>query len=449
MNDFLSKLLAGLPQQEPRDMFQNDAYLDPKQLPSPMMSPLQSTQKEVQQPQTTVNPVVQAAIKKIQNKQPVAPAKQNAPEMPEITEEAPAQKSIDLQSLLSSTDELSKAQDDSRDMMSKLLMVKGANQIGAALARQKADDNYVKDFMDLAKAKPQDILTKNKEAREASRFNIDQKKLLFELGDKEKENDPNSDVSKAFREYAKSYVAQAGSSIKIDDRLSMADLQKQMGIIGNAVSAKMAQDARKEVMAMTASAKQEATAEKQSMKNLDFAERQHDRITKSDAYKKITNAEEQLQAAQAALDNPSGVKDIDVLYRVVRGFDPNSAVREGEISLAQQGVSLKQQLELKMSKLGDKPRVIPPEFIKQVLELAKMNKVVAQKQYNRNIGGIIKNAQQRGLSEEDLSMLDPLRDMEQVSSPSQTDPRIDAFMKKNNISNREEAIKILKEAGKL
>ena len=46
MNDLLKKLMAGLPQAEPQDMNENDPYLAPNVLPSPLMSPLESLQKE-------------------------------------------------------------------------------------------------------------------------------------------------------------------------------------------------------------------------------------------------------------------------------------------------------------------------------------------------------------------------------------------------------------------
>lgn len=453
MNDFLSKLLAGLPKKEPQDMFENDSYLNVNQLPSPLMSPIQSTQLEstqspvevIQQP-VQPNPVVQAAIKKLQNKQIPQPVNN----VPEIQEEV--RKPIDLQELLTSTDELSKAQDESRDIMSKLLMVKGANQIGAALARQKPDDNYVKDFMDLAKAKPQDILTKNKEARDASRFNIDQKKLLFELGDKERENDPNSDVSKAFREYARSYVEQAGSTIKIDDRLSMADLQKQMGIIGNSISAKMAQDARKEAMAMNTSAKHEATKEKQDIKNLDYLERMNKQMRESDGFKAAKISDGIVTSLEDALKNPSAIKEIAATYESVKSLDPSSAVREAEVGLLQQGLSLREKLEALKSKATSNPRIYGNEFLKKMKEYAEFKRELSKRLYEKEFAASKNLAKKKGLSDQDIEDLDPMTYMKNSQSQAtqpESDPRIDAFMKKNNISNREEAIKILKQAGKL
>jgi hypothetical protein len=322
----------------------------------------------------------------------------------------------------------------------------------------KADNNLLSNFRDLAGNKVTNVKEQRTAIKEDERAISDkrkdaiaEKKALMELGDKEKENDPNSDVSKAYREYMLSYAQAANLPVKISDNMSMADLQKTTGILGNIVSAKMAQDARRDNMILSREANASNKIEKQSMKNLDFAERQHDRITKSEPYKKMTTAEEQYVSAMSALKDPSGVKDIDVLYRTVRGFDPNSAVREGEIGLAQQGVSLKAVLENQMSRLGNNPRVIPKEFIEQVVKLAEVNRQVAQKQYGRHVDGIKKNALQRGLGEQDLDMIDPMMmNPVDMKPPSiENDPRVDNFMKKNNITDRKEAVKILKAAGKI
>ena len=473
MNDLLKKLMAGLPQAEPQDMNENDPYLAPNVLPSPLMSPLESLQKE------NNDRIKMASFEPEEIKaQAPMPSKAIKPALPftqpgedvEIPQDV--KKASSLEEVLANLpgqqkdNELADAQAANQDYIKAILLARAGNKIGSSIAGVKADDKYGQDFADLSNKKVTDLQDRRKSERDMENQNfqrrnqaISEHKSLFELGDKEKENDPNSDVSKAFRDYMRSYAKMANVPVNIDDRMSMSDLQKTTGMLGNIVSAKMAQDARKDNMMLMKSNKEELNKDKNERKNLDFAAQQHDRIIKSDAYK-MTVAEEQYLSAKSALENPSGVKDIDVLYRTVRGFDPNSAVREGEIGLAQQGVSLKAKLSNMMSRLGDKPRVIPPEFIKGVLELAAMNKQLGEKQYKRHLSGVIKNAKARGMADVDMDMIDPLFGQTTESAPinapapqktpvSQDDPRIDAFMKKNNVKDRNEAIKILKEHGKI
>lgn len=478
MNDLLKKLMAGLPQNEPQDMGENDPYLDPKVLPSPLMSPMQSTEMEkITGEPARLRPMefepeqVQVSIPKPSKMNIGLPPTSNAEDVNKLEIPEDAKKTPSLQDILAgmtpkSNDDLANAQRDNQDYIRNILLARAGNKINTSLAEVAPDEKYGQDFIDLSNKKVTDLKDKAKADQESEDQNfkrrnqaISESRALFELGDKEKENDPNSDVSKAFRIYMRSYAKMANVNVNIDDRMSMADLQKTTGMLGNIVSAKMAQDARKDNLALMKGQKDEANKDKIERKNLDFAAQQHDRIIKSDAYKKMTVAEEQYLSAKSALENPSGVKDIDVLYRTVRGFDPNSAVREGEIGLAQQGVSLKAKLSNMMSRLGDKPRVIPPEFIKGVLELAAMNKQLGEKQYKRHLSGVIKNAKARGMNDVDMDMIDPLYGQTTESAPitapaakvqsPDTDPRVDSFMKKNNIKDRNEAIKILKEHGKI
>lgn len=145
---------------------------------------------------------------------------------------------------LNSTPDLSikDAADRKDDLSRNALWLDAANTMANAISRTAPND-VTKGLRDYSSniLKDAETIKDSKEKSERldmdkrSKF-LDEKKAIFELGDKQKENDPNSEVSKAFREYAKSYISQSGLNIKLDDKLSMADLQKQMGIIGNVVS---------------------------------------------------------------------------------------------------------------------------------------------------------------------------------------------------------------------
>lgn len=237
--------------------------------------------------------------------------------------------------------------------------------------------------------------------------------------------DPNSPYSKGLKDYIKkSFGYEIKGDLSADDLKDTflkpiltqyegeegrksREFQKQLQVDALKANAAEKSADRRMQMDMMKDSKLQSQQQKSDMKNLDFASKQHDSILKTDAYKKLSIADEQLTSAESALRDPSGVKDVDVLYRVVRGFDPNSAVREGEIGLAKQAVGLMDSLNQQMSKLGSNPRAVPPQFIEGVKKLAEMNKQIAAKQYNRQMDGVIKNAKKRGLTEDDMSLIDP------------------------------------------
>lgn len=470
MNDFLSKLLAGLPKPPPQDMEENDPYLAPDMLPSPLMSPMQALEQEKMGKKVQLRPFEE---EQIQATAPM-PAKMNTGMPPttnaqdvnklEIPQAVEVKKQATLEELLSnmqgpkSDDELGAAQQGNQDYIRNILMARAANKIGTSIAGVKSDEKYGQDFIDLSNKKVTDLQDKRKSEREMEdqgfqRRNqvISEKKAIFELGDKEKENDPNSDVSKAFREYMRSYASVANVPVKIDDRMSMADLQKTTGMLGNIVSAKMAQDARRDNLKLAQENKKGAKDSKKEIDNLNWADKTAVALTKNPFMANFNKIKQNAMQFDNALKDPSGTADIAALYSYVKFLDSESAVREGEIDLLMRAVGGIDVVKLKMEKAiasGESARVLPKNIIQA---MAKSNEILKKKlatNVSAELSRVEKQAEARGA---DIYTAVPDYDnlKAEVSGAPQEDPRIEAFMKKNNIKDKNEAIKILKGAGKI
>lgn len=464
-DDLLKKLLAGLPQQnELVDQVGNSpAYevapnLAPSNYPSPLRTPQELEQLKIdftnEQPD-----VIQASVPKPTIKPNLPFTNKRSPPVSQ-EESAPIQKKPSLVDFLANMnnvtkdDELAKAQAGSNDMIYKLLMAKGANQIAQGFVNQKNDPNFLNDHLAMAKKPVEDLQARRKSEMEQEdqgfkRKNqvISEQKALFELGDKEKENDPNSDVSKAFREYAKSYVE--GTGLKIDDRLSMADLQKQMGVIGQKVQMKMSQDMRREQLLSAAEQRADATSEKRKEKGLLYG----DKIAKQlePIFDRKDKAERVKKSIQEAIKNPSGFRDIQTIYDFVKNMDPESAVREGEISLAQSTLPMwkKFELDLKGQAQGDVKK-LTPELRSTLAKIADEVVQGINVTLNSKINRQRQVADQLGIDEKywNRTYVPPeLKAVQDEATSNSDDPRIDSFMKKNGIKDRNEAVKILKKEG--
>lgn len=365
-----------------------------------------------------------------------------------------AKSSVDLASLLNSipkevgNDELAKAQRERQDMLSKLLFARGANKIGASIAGVDADKDYLSELgnrADLAVTDAKDRAAEKQKIEEINRArrnqglseinaqetlnnqafnrslqkqdqelqlrnqaiteaktNLDLKKAQMEIGNAELENDGNSEISKTFRQYAKELVSQSGLNVTIPESASYAQLSKQMGVLSNVITTKMAQDARKEMAAEKKADRDLRSSELKNEKSGKFLNQVDQEIKRSDAYKSVKKLNAVQRGIQNAMLNPSSQADIDVLYNFVKLLDQESAVREGEIGLAQQALSIQEKLKVEMSRLGNKPRILSDKFIRDVNNLVGVYSKLSQDQYGRELKTKRSIAERIGIPKEEF-----------------------------------------------
>lgn len=306
-------------------------------------------------------------------------------------------------------DELARLQQETADKNKELLLMKAFNKIGASVGGYKEDTSLLDAVGQLQQQKISDLLGKRQaeRAEEGAQFDFTNKKI--DTKNKQEETDPNSEVSKAYRDQLRSYLKDVGLDIKIPDQLSYAQLQKQFGILSNRVSAKEARDARALERARQNEDKQALKNQKLEEKALDFAYKASGDLEKNAYFKNYNLIRENDQFFKDAINNPSGIKDLGALYKFVKFLDQESAVREGEIDLLLQSVGglakIKQQLERGIS-TGD-ARVLPDSAIKKMYEANEIFKSKAAKNLNSKFSQLEGLAEKRGLAKEDMNLVIP------------------------------------------
>jgi len=165
-----------------------------------------------------------------------------------------------------------------------------------------------------------------------------------QINDKKAKNDPQSEISKMLRKS----LEDIGVNVTGFENVSYSQLEKIYPSLANAAATKVAGDARK----IEAAAKKEEVAQnklnrldlqqqKNAIGHIDFSMRQ---LAKP--YQEYEQGLSQIDSANAIIEKVKtgkitpGTADVTTLYTLVKGLDPNSAVREGEIALSRQAMSL-------------------------------------------------------------------------------------------------------------
>ena len=90
-------------------------------------------------------------------------------------------------------------------------------------------------------------------------------------------------------------------------------------------------------------------------------------------------------------NSANGIKDITVMYQFIKGLDPTSVVRESEVGLMQQAISLYEKMKLGVQKIMD-GRVLNPTLIAQVHEQMQAFFDIAKGELTKVQAGYIRRA---------------------------------------------------------
>jgi hypothetical protein len=262
-------------------------------------------------------------------------------------------------------------------------LLKAGQTIGSALAYNKPDYSVADSLNQQAGQDVQNVTQKMKSHKDQIGLN-DEKTL----------RDPTSDVSKAFRQT----LAKLG--ISHTEKTTAWDA-KAMGI--NPQNLLM----------------QDRALEKQ-MKMLDAKGRKETDSFVTGAQKTLLKPYKEYQkvaTAKASLDGylkgePSGPKDVAILYDFIKGLDPESAVKEGEIELGKSAMSLMEQYGIKAKKLTNSD-VLSPKFRKAIADIMKSKEQQARSNYEEIRQPFLLHGASRGLEEGDYGRFDYLSAAEQ------------------------------------
>ena len=226
--------------------------------------------------------------------------------------------------------------------------------------------------------------------------------------------DPNSAMSKGYRDIAKSL------GFNVIGSASAADLERIIPQMSNIYNQKQAQQARAEqaelqreltakMAASAKAAKKESELEKLGLKTENeqnkFIERAQQRLDKNvQSYSKIKKSSAMIDEA---LKNPSGITDVTALYSLISALDPESVVREGEIGLAKEAGGLIGRIQVGLSQLTSNPKLINKKTLGEIGKTIKQLESLADNEYNIKRNLYFTQAKARGIKEDRYAEIDP------------------------------------------
>lgn len=234
-------------------------------------------------------------------------------------------------------------------------------------------------------------------------------------GEKEK-SDPGSAASAQARTLARAMMKQAGLNINVPDNISANDLEKRFPQFQQMATSKENREAR----ALQAQLHRETLNLEKDKKQ---EKGQQDWLTKVathtkpivDVYAKSAGAGEAVRSMTGK--NPA--EDVTSLYSFVKALDPDSAVREGEVGLAQSMASVKGKAEVLLGKIG-KGDVVDTKTVdnlkNEILRLESSAKTI----YNKRMTPFKEQAKSRGIDEGDFGrQVDPFYEANPKKEPVQ------------------------------
>lgn len=314
-------------------------------------------------------------------------------------------------------DELEAAQKNAALIQLMTALGKSGNQIGASIARTKADNSVLDTVERGANQGVADILTKRKAAAEKA-----------DLDDANALRDPNSAISKSLRDGANLF------GIKVDNTVSGKQLRDSGINLGSLLSAFENAQARRDAAALSARDRQEKLDDKKELRAR-LSDKQIQTISEYDkslsTLKSILNEKDQHDTGPVAgrwhtMASWIGMNDAD---KAAFKADVGDSLAQYIKSISGAAVSEKERRDL----IANLPTMNDND--EQFKAKAKM--VQDRLEGFRDIE--LDLMQKQGKNVENFKS--------EKSGGGEDDARIDQFMKDNGIESREEAISILKEEG--
>lgn len=274
--------------------------------------------------------------------------------------------------------------------------------------------------------------------------------------------DPKSEYSEGLRKFAQKFGVNVGGNV------SGETMEKLFPFVTRAYDSDLDNKARVLSMVENKSLKKESkeqtATEKRTKDYNDFITKQGNVFAKAKEYEGLQKVTQVREQVKDAINNPSGVKDVAALYGIVKGLDPDSVVRPGEIELARQAQGLWGVISNKISRLGKNPRVIDNKLMRDIDEYLDLVADQKAKSYFKRTIPIQEQVKKRGGSiETDLPAIVPMweqikhLDQDSLKKSESNKPKAYKPQEESGITNvmtkfgltREQAISELTKAGKL
>lgn len=299
--------------------------------------------------------------------------------------------------------ELAEAQAKAGNLAGLLMMARGAEKIGTSIARTKSDPNYLKEMEGMINKPVEDLITQQKYA--AGKLDQDIKKYNYAFA---KDMDrPDSNISKLYRETARSMVADSPTLQKnkelaavLSGNISAAELQKFSPMLFNLVSNEQARMAKIEAAKEAAKAKADKATEEEAKDKKKFTRDLRKELT-SGAYGTLYKNASVAQRSQASIagfmKDPTGYSDYATLMGGLKTLQGDeSVVREAEIRLGMQAGSFKEKVLNEIDRLRT-GKSLQPKQRENILKSVKILHDVALEQYKQAVQPVLEQAEAEGI----------------------------------------------------
>jgi len=357
----------------------------------PPMAPMASQPPMPEAPQALEAPIMPPpadGMKPPASIAPRAPAQLEAP-LP------PPQKSIDF--------------GDGQDRMAAFMAAQeGANR-GSLVGNLGQSANLIGSSIAHVKPVGQELFQKNIEQAQAMPGQVKETMAL----DKK---DPNSPVSKGYRDYMK----KLGLEVKGD--ASAEDLEKILPNVFKEKEMELARQNQKDMQADRLDARKEEgkfrqavlavnRQTKEDQRGEEFARQVAPKVTGKE-YEKLMTLDSMTKQMDELVNKPNPQNDLALLYGFVRSLDPDSVVREGEISFVRNARSIPTTVKSSITR-GLKGEILTPKERENVKNFAINARNVQYGQWKTTAAPYLQQAKKRGV---DASLILP----EVPEAPSQS-----------------------------
>ncbi len=289
------------------------------------------------------------------------------------------------------------------NLLTMMMMGKGAERIGTAISGTESDKSYLDLLKPMAESKVGDVLTKRK--AEADKVDLDTKKFNYAFA-KDKD-DPKSPSSKFYRDTLKELASGAKIGLKIPENLSAAEMERIYPNIINIVNAKEAREARAAQVAIASGTKRQAAKEKTDDEKKKFTSDLRKELT-SGQYGKlwanVNNAQKASESITKMMQDPSGYSDYSTLMSGLKALQGDeSVVREAEIKLGISATDFKSKIQNQIDMLR-KGTSLQPKQRQDILNTVKFLQETTTGLYKDAIQPQLLQAQEEGI---DTRMLIP------------------------------------------
>jgi len=260
----------------------------------------------------------------------------------------------------------------------------GAELLGASIAGVKpADASFYRQMAEQADLLP-------KQFKEAEDFKKEARR-----------NDPNSEESESARNLLKS------QGITVPDNISAAFIEKQYPQFANIIRSRELAEERKERSAEKAKDREFELKRREQAQDDDFIFSGLKQLTSDKTYTTRNKVLRGKKLVDEALKNPSAFGDVASLYSAITALDPDSVVREGEIKLSREGMSLGESIQRQVLKIGSNPRLINDRLLNDVKKYVDLIDKQTEETYNLKRDALFQQAENRGITKDRYKAMDP------------------------------------------